>query len=173
MSGVKITYIFSFKSMHRVKMHSKMHLDLLPYKCSVCEHKFRTNFHLDEHMRLHTGLKPYACEQCDKKFRVKKSLVEHLRLHTGERPFVCDECGQRFSTSAGRLDHMKRIHGEFAIEKCQLVWVLLKQRMSLCPNRIQDKEWKWSEEEIVGHLSSWNVWRWKRLASYLNRFPPR
>ncbi|XP_055022229.1 zinc finger protein 205-like isoform X2 [Boleophthalmus pectinirostris] len=86
------------------------------HKCSICRRTFRTKHRLKIHTRVHTGEKPCSCPVCGKKFAVGFTLKLHMRTHTGARPFSCPLCEKAFSqkgSSASREDQTSFISDNF------------------------------------------------------------
>lgn len=87
----------------------KLHNDVKPHICKICNKVFSQKYHLNEHMKVHTGVKPYLCSICQKSFTQKGALNTHVRVHTGERPYRCNIC-QKLFVNKGNLDKHFRIH---------------------------------------------------------------
>merc|ERR1712129_235463 len=89
----------SMASKSKLRKHIQdIHCDLRPYKCQVCDKRFKRNGHLNEHKLIHTGERPHRCKTCSKTFSTTKSLSLHSLMHTGEKPHRCPEpeCGKSF-----------------------------------------------------------------------------
>ena len=106
-----------------------------PFKCTLCDKRFRTReelkIHMNSHngikklaknpcsvcgktvwesymathMRMHSGEKPYECNICFKRFPKKQNLEGHMRSHTGEKPFACSGCDKRFALYSNMVTH--------------------------------------------------------------------
>ena len=87
----------------------QIHNEQKPFKCHICEKKFRRVDGLQVHKRIHTGEK-YKCDICDKKFKQSGSLNVHKRIHTEENPFQCYFCSARFRLCSQKNDHERKEH---------------------------------------------------------------
>ncbi|KAJ8708157.1 hypothetical protein PYW08_010523 [Mythimna loreyi] len=96
---------------------NKVHLNIRPFVCEICQKGFYKKSNLTQHFLTHEKIKDKTCEICGNTFVNEKTLAEHLRLHSGQKPFKCDKCNAEFVTSGRRLEHMKRKHME-KIECC-------------------------------------------------------
>lgn len=52
-----------------------------PFKCSVCDKRYRKRHQLKYHEFKHTGILPFTCAGCSKKFRTFQQFTEHV-LHS-------------------------------------------------------------------------------------------
>lgn len=110
--------ICPFKSLNKNSLDAhvnKIHLQVRPFACEICNKAFFKKSNLTEHLIIHNRVKNLTCEQCGDCFATKKTLVEHLRLHSGDKPFQCEICSLSFVTSGRRSDHFKRKHLEKTI----------------------------------------------------------
>lgn len=48
-------------------------------------------------MKVHDEIKPYSCNICNKSYHYKAGLKVHMDTHSGVLPFVCHFCDKRFS----------------------------------------------------------------------------
>lgn len=93
---------------------NKVHLNIRPFVCDICQKGFYKKSNLTQHYVTHTKVKDKTCEICGDTFVNEKTLIEHLMLHSGQKPFKCKICNAEFITSGRRLEHMKRKHMEKA-----------------------------------------------------------
>lgn len=72
----------NFKSFEAVLAHSSVHHGPKKglYKCKLCQLRMPKYKQLREHVWEHTEETPYRCHVCEVKYRSSDSLVEHLRI---------------------------------------------------------------------------------------------
>lgn len=87
----------------------KTHSDDKPFKCSMCELKFKAKQGLIDHENRHLGLKHFECSICKKRFITKSLCLSHLQTHSEDVPrdHQCTECAKFFSTKSCLKMHMK------------------------------------------------------------------
>jgi len=70
----------SFASSSGLERHKKLvHLNKLPYFCSVCGQGFTEKDHFEGHMNRHNNFKAHKCPHCSHEFTYKTSLRRHIR----------------------------------------------------------------------------------------------
>lgn len=62
--------------------------------CSICDARFRYEYHLNIHMKSHSGEKNHFCEICNKGFALPRQLQSHMDGHNNVRRFKCETCGK-------------------------------------------------------------------------------
>lgn len=101
---------------------NKVHLQIKPYSCDMCERQFYTESNLNSHKRVHSLLSKEQCEFCSKTLKCRRDLVVHVRKHIGVKPCSCPVCGQSFYSSIKVKNHMKTSHGgKFCCKLCKTV----------------------------------------------------
>lgn len=112
--------LFSDKH-YLVQYHFKIHLNLRPFHCTLCEYKFAGKAQLAKHMQTHAGDKPYKCEICAKTFGHLSSKIYHEKTHMQDRKIICSQCNKCFLTKKCLQRHM-RVHTDMADRpfKCDL-----------------------------------------------------
>ncbi|KAF2354402.1 Zinc finger C2H2-type [Trinorchestia longiramus] len=93
--------------------HMRIHSGAKPYKCYMCNKKFRVKCNLDAHMYVHSGKRdrPYKCSLCVRSFCRDKDLEAHIRSHKNIRPFTCNECGKSFIHKNNLTAHVAQHSG--------------------------------------------------------------
>uniref|UniRef100_A0A673BAD6 C2H2-type domain-containing protein n=1 Tax=Sphaeramia orbicularis TaxID=375764 RepID=A0A673BAD6_9TELE len=80
-----------------------------PFRCAVCQKRFRYKNNVKRHMTTHTGEKPFTCSICGTKFARKSHLYDHhTARHTGVKPFTCSLCRKQFGCANNYKKHMRR-----------------------------------------------------------------
>ncbi|XP_075987755.1 uncharacterized protein LOC142984203 [Anticarsia gemmatalis] len=103
---------------------NKVHLQIKPYSCDMCERQFYTENNLKYHKKVHSMYSKETCEFCNKTLRCRKQLVIHVRKHIGVKPFSCQICGQAFYSTFKAREHMKVYHGgRFCCRICKTTFV--------------------------------------------------
>ncbi|CAH2235224.1 jg10476 [Pararge aegeria aegeria] len=70
---------------------NKVHLQIKPYSCDMCDRQFYTETNLSSHKKLHSLFSKESCAFCCKTFKCRKHLVIHVRKHivVDELCFLC------------------------------------------------------------------------------------
>ena len=89
--------------------------------CKYCKKVFPFSSTLKVHTRSHMGLMPYKCMLCDYASADKSTLVRHMRTHSGERPYACKVCDFAFTTKANCERHVRKRHHKNTKEEAEEV----------------------------------------------------
>lgn len=118
---------FSSKNKYTLEAHiHKVHLNIRPYTCDICDKGFYKKSNLVEHKTTLAHLKKSntlqqkdnTCEVCGIHFVNRKCLRDHLRGHYNEKPYKCEKCDLTFVSASRRSDHVRRKHNE-KTETCE------------------------------------------------------
>ncbi|XP_012057977.1 PREDICTED: zinc finger protein OZF-like [Atta cephalotes] len=114
--------------------HKTIHLDKMPFSCSVCQIKFRLMEQLQYHKKIHMNEMQYACQHCSRRFVTVEECKKHDDLeHKKVKPFQCDICGNCFVAKQGLQQHIAQKHEElFTCNYCTEVFhtkTLLNQHL--------------------------------------------
>ncbi|XP_783939.4 ras-responsive element-binding protein 1 isoform X2 [Strongylocentrotus purpuratus] len=91
------------------------------HTCKYCKKVFPFSSTLKVHTRSHMGLMPYKCMLCDYASADKSTLVRHMRTHSGERPYSCKVCDFAFTTKANCERHVRKRHNKNTKEEAEEV----------------------------------------------------
>lgn len=124
-----------------LRRHMTLHNQDAPYKCDICQKRFKSVDRLKSHVRSHlfkqegsdmfdaydkncveaserlgpriqVTLHPTECETCKKKFRDKHLLEIHKnRFHGNKMSVFCNECGANFKSIDRLRNHITYTHG--------------------------------------------------------------
>ncbi|XP_067635465.1 zinc finger protein 43-like [Eurosta solidaginis] len=95
-----------FEKISHLKAHKLIHNENKnPYKCDICEMRYKQSSTLRKHIRTHTGEKPYKCKYCDSSFTQIGGLNRHLRMHLGDNVYRCEFCPLSFPSASERRLH--------------------------------------------------------------------
>ncbi|XP_041968476.1 zinc finger protein draculin-like isoform X5 [Aricia agestis] len=79
--------------------------------CQVCDKSFETKHAWRLHTtRVHLQLKPHLCDLCNKGFYAKTELESHMVKHTESRDFTCDVCFKAYGRLKTLTCHKKKAH---------------------------------------------------------------
>ncbi|XP_053620756.1 zinc finger protein 236-like isoform X2 [Plodia interpunctella] len=119
---------------------NKVHLQIKPYNCDMCERQFYSESNLNCHKRVHSMYSKEKCNFCGKNLKTRKALVIHLRKHIGVKPYKCMICTQSFYSQGKLKNHMRIFHGgKFCCKLCKTVFVTkyrLKEHVNKAHNVI-------------------------------------
>ena len=102
---------------------NKVHLQIKPYSCDMCDRQFYTESNLKNHKKVHSMPSKETCEFCSKTLNSRKQLVIHVRKHIGAKPFCCQVCGLAFYSAYKVRKHMKIYHGgRFCCRICKSIF---------------------------------------------------
>ena len=94
-------------------------------------------------MKIENETKPFKCDVCDKKFKHKQSLNKHKRSHKNVVTY-CDACEEKCDSNVKRRYHKESIHNQVNLDFNGLGEItqlrkLLEQLMYFFKNRGQEK----------------------------------
>ncbi|KAG5344359.1 ZN205 protein, partial [Acromyrmex heyeri] len=123
-----------FFSKSNLLKHKTIHVDKMPFSCSVCQIKFRLMEQLQYHKKIHMNEMQYACKHCSRRFVTVEECKKHDDLeHKKVKPFQCDICGNCFVAKQGLQRHIAQKHEElFMCNYCTEVFhtkTLLNQHL--------------------------------------------
>ncbi|PRD24720.1 UNVERIFIED_CONTAM: B-cell CLL/lymphoma 6 member B protein [Trichonephila clavipes] len=78
---------FSAKSTlmkHRI-WHHKSEFPKFKFNCHLCPYSTNEGTNFKTHFCVHSPDRPFKCEICDNRFRALNSLSNHLLIHKGEK----------------------------------------------------------------------------------------
>lgn len=98
-----------FASARAFEKHARMHNELRPHRCTICDVGFKLKVHLKKHnLYRHNTDYPCKCSVCGKGFKDTSAVRLHERIHSNERPFLCP-CGKAFKTRENLWGHRHRL----------------------------------------------------------------
>ena len=127
--------------------HSRTHSGEQPFRCKLCDQKFRQSGslknhllthklgqfeckeydykagqkqHLVRHLLTHLGVKPHKCDSCEFSAATKSNLIIHQQIHSGEKPYACTRCSYKAAQSSTLTQHMRKHTGvkPYACSEC-------------------------------------------------------
>ena len=95
----------TFRTKHKLKIHSKSHLPKEQMKCDSCDMTFPNKHQLKCHQKTHLPPKPAktdleknkskTCHICQKTYSSHFSMKNHIKLvHLKQWDYKCDICGK-------------------------------------------------------------------------------
>lgn len=76
---------------------------------TMCELCGKLTASMLNHMKIHNDIRPYQCNLCDSKFRTKFQILRHQQAHK-RRAIVCNMCERKFYWFETFSIHMKKCH---------------------------------------------------------------
>ncbi|XP_067144789.1 zinc finger protein 431-like [Centruroides vittatus] len=80
----------SFKTKNMLKAHRKTHIQ----KCNICKKELASKHSLNVHQRIHFDIKPFLCEVCNKRFISTSAMKHHQSFHNKDN--LCYVCKKDF-----------------------------------------------------------------------------
>ncbi|KOB77312.1 putative zinc finger protein [Operophtera brumata] len=110
---------------NQLSLHvNKVHLQIKPYSCDMCDKQFYTAYNLRYHKKIHSKFSKEKCNICSKTLKSRKLLVIHIRKHIGATPHICQICNQSYYLQTKLKKHMNLTHGgTFLCKVCKHVSV--------------------------------------------------
>ncbi|XP_059054586.1 zinc finger protein 62-like isoform X2 [Achroia grisella] len=103
---------------------NKVHLQIKPYSCDMCNRQFYTETNLNCHQKVHSLFSIETCQVCNRVLKSRKSLVIHVRKHIGAKPHSCQICRQSFYSQNKLTAHMRVLHGgKYCCKQCKTVFI--------------------------------------------------
>ena len=115
-----------------IQVHEEGHPSGLPYKCGICNKRFRKLKSVRRHVRvihMKEEDKSFVCSVCKRGFTLGAALRTHMRLHTKAKPYRCRICHKQFRQVGHIKDHLLH-HGKPHLE-CAICKKMFKSRGSL------------------------------------------
>ncbi|XP_064645661.1 uncharacterized protein LOC135498998 [Lineus longissimus] len=105
--------------------HQRMHLNVRPFACGLCDKTFTSKNLMNRHSQVHVGDKPHKCDECHKRFMFRRDMEIHARTHTGEKTFICEDCGNAYTSETNlQIHRLSHTGGEpFRCRKCEKVYL--------------------------------------------------
>lgn len=92
---------------------NKVHLQIKPYVCDMCDQQFYTEHNLRCHKKVHNLYCREKCSFCSKMLNSRAKFVVHLRRHIGVKPFTCQICYEAFISEIKLKKHLRVHLGNF------------------------------------------------------------
>ena len=78
-----------------------------PYKCQLCDRRFKRKENLKQHQNLAACVKSHTCKICHKSFTRNMDLQRHNKtVHNKEKDVECKTCKQMFTRKDSMLRHV-------------------------------------------------------------------
>ncbi|XP_013141784.1 PREDICTED: zinc finger protein 2-like [Papilio polytes] len=126
---------------HHLK-YTKTHavIDILKYKCSVCDKGYKSKGELRDHINYqHMGKTQHKCPLCGKALATRRCVTRHVRrahhgLKENPRDKMCQQCGKAFRDKKGLREHELIHTGERPLS-CEICGCTFRQHASLYTHR--------------------------------------
>ncbi|KAG5666876.1 hypothetical protein PVAND_014884 [Polypedilum vanderplanki] len=105
-----------FKSKYSIIWHMKVHMETMPYNCTICGKGFSYERSFKQHELSHA--KKLTCEICQKQLK-PHAMYYHMKFkHSNERTHQCPLCDKTFKTKDNITRHIMRHKPNFNCEFC-------------------------------------------------------
>lgn len=98
-----------FDTEYHLRVHNLTHKNVRTYTCDYCQREYNNRKNFVNHMyAIHSNLRTiYSCSYCPKGFRSRDHRDDHENTHTGKRPNQCMLCSKDFASTAALRRHTK------------------------------------------------------------------
>nr|XP_049695796.1 zinc finger protein 43 [Helicoverpa armigera] len=135
------TFVSRASYEHHLK-YTKAHalVDILKYKCTLCDKGYRSRGELRDHVNYqHMGKTQHKCPVCGKALATRRCITRHVRrAHEGvkesARDKICQQCGKAFRDKKGLREH-ELIHTGQRPLSCEICGCTFRQSASLYTHR--------------------------------------
>ncbi|XP_026482582.1 zinc finger protein 91-like [Ctenocephalides felis] len=115
----------TFPDSGALEIHLKIHADVKPFVCTICNKVFTRQLDFDQHvcdwektltlsesdnqkqnLDTQSAKGSHKCKVCDRSLSTIWTLKKHMLVHSGVRPHACKMCNKSFSTKSNLNMHM-------------------------------------------------------------------
>ena len=113
--------------------HLNAHLNIVKYRCPICNKALTTKAQLNFHVRSH-GEKNLECDLCGKKVATKIEIRSHIFRHQWDnldRAFHCNQCEKKFKCKYQLSKHFDVVHDPNINLVCEICSRIVKGHATL------------------------------------------
>ncbi|XP_026482573.1 zinc finger protein 714-like [Ctenocephalides felis] len=115
----------TFPDSSALEIHLKIHADVKPFVCTICNEAFAVKLDFDQHVcngektLTLSESESLLCKICGRTYKFMSEMKKHMLTHSEERPHKCELCNKAFKEVRILKTH-KLIHSGVRPHKCDL-----------------------------------------------------